>query len=113
MKKVLRSVLIASISFSLHSIAADFDASTNAVGHVAGGLITPANQFVTPAGNLIELPGMRPQALALSPDKKFLVTAGLTHELVVLDPASGKILQHVAFPSDKAQEKARFPPRFF
>jgi DNA-binding beta-propeller fold protein YncE len=106
MKNVIRSVLIASISFSLRSIADDFDASTNAVGHVAGGLITPANQLVTPAGILVELPGMRPQALALSPDGKILVTAGLTHELVVLDPATGKNLQHVAFPSDKAQEKA-------
>src|ERR1035438_1267877 len=106
MKNVIRSVLIASISFSLRSIADDFDASTNAVGHVAGGLITPANQLVTPAGTLVELPGMRPQALALSPDGKILVTAGLTHELMVLDPATGKNLQHVAFPSDKAQEKA-------
>jgi DNA-binding beta-propeller fold protein YncE len=106
MKNVLRSVLIASLSFSLHSIADNFDASTNAVGHVAGGLITPANQLVTPAGILVELPGMRPQALALSPDGKILVTAGLTHELVVLDPATGKISQHVTFPSDKAQEKA-------
>src|ERR1039458_6254726 len=106
MKNVIRSVLIASISFSLRSIADDFDASTNAVGHAISGLITPVNQLVTPAGTLIELPGMRPQALALSPDGKILVTAGLTHELVVLDPATGKNLQHVAFPSDKAQEKA-------
>jgi YVTN family beta-propeller protein len=30
----------------------------------------------------------------------------LTHELVVLDPATGKILQHVAFPSDKAREQS-------
>ncbi len=43
---------------------------------------------------------MRPNALALSPDGKLLVTAGLTHELVVVDPATGKILQRVPFPSD-------------
>ena len=28
---------------------------------------TPANQILTPAGIQVELPGMRPQALALSP----------------------------------------------
>src|ERR1017187_7892310 len=106
MNNVIRTVLLATVGFSLHSIADDFDASTNTVGHVSSGLITPVNQLVTPAGTLIELPAMRPQALALSPDGKTLVTAGLTHELVVLDPATGKILQHVAFPSDKAQEKA-------
>ena len=72
MKNVLRSVLIASLSFSLHSIADDFDASTNTVGHVSSGLITPVNQLVTPAGTLIELPAMRPQALALSPMEKRL-----------------------------------------
>ena len=86
--------------------AANFDATTNAVGRQAGSLETPVNQIVTPAGTLIELPGMRPQALALSPDRKILVTAGLTHELVVIDPATGKIGQHVAFPPDKAHEQA-------
>jgi YVTN family beta-propeller protein len=85
--------------------AADFDATTEAVGQTANGLVTPVNQLVTPAGTLLELPGMRPNALALSPNGKILVTAGLTHELVVVDPANGKILQHVPFPSDKAQEE--------
>jgi len=39
-------------------------------------LYTPVNQMLTPAGLQIELPGLRPQALALSPDGKLLVTAG-------------------------------------
>ncbi len=43
---------------------------------------TPANQILTPAGRQVELAGMRPQALALSPDGRLLVTAGKTHELV-------------------------------
>src|SRR6266436_9808476 len=47
-------------------------------------LYTPVNQMLTPAGLQIELPGLRPQALALSPDGKLLVTAGKTHELVVI-----------------------------
>ena len=60
---------------------------------------TPANQILTPAGLQVELPGMRPQALALSPDGRWLVTAGKTHALVVLDPRSGKVLQREPLPS--------------
>ena len=52
---------------------------------------TPANQVITPAGIQVELPGMRPQAIALSPNGRLLVTAGKTHDLVVMDPATGKI----------------------
>jgi YVTN family beta-propeller protein len=92
--------------FSASGLSADdFDATTETVGHTVNGLITPVNQLVTPAGIQVELPRMRPQALALSPDGKILVTAGLTHELVVMDPAAGKILQHVPFPSGGAQEE--------
>ena len=60
---------------------------------------TPANQVLTPAGRQVELPGMRPQGVALSPNGALLVTAGKTHDLVVINPASGKILQHVPLPS--------------
>jgi YVTN family beta-propeller protein len=63
---------------------------------------TPANQILTPAGLQVELPGLRPQAIALSPDGKLLVTAGKTHELVAVEPATGKVLQRVPLPSDKA-----------
>jgi YVTN family beta-propeller protein len=90
------------IFFANLIFAADFDATTEAVGRTANGLVTPVNQLVTPAGTLLELPGMRPNALALSPDGKILLTAGLTHELVVVDPVNGKILQQVPFPSDEA-----------
>ena len=86
--------------------AGNFDATTETVGRTASGLVTPVNQRTTPSGTQLELPGMRPQALALSPDGKLLVTAGLTHELVVVDPVTGRILQHVALPSDQAQEQA-------
>jgi len=85
--------------------ADNFDDTTNAVGWNSGGLETPVNQRVTPAGTQVGLPGMRPQALALSPDGKILVTSGLTHELVVVNPATGKIWQRVPFPSDKVQEE--------
>jgi YVTN family beta-propeller protein len=60
----------------------------------------PVNQIVTPAGLQVELPGLRPQVLALSPDGKLLVTAGKTHELVALDPVTGQIRQRVLLPPD-------------
>ena len=88
--------------FAARIFAAEFYSTTAPVGRNGDSLITPDNQIVTPAGTQVELPGIRPNALALSPDGKLLVTAGLTHELVVLDPATGKILQRVAFPSDTA-----------
>src|ERR1019366_7339841 len=67
---------------------------------------TPVNQILTPAGHQVELPGMRPQALALSPSGRLLITAGKTHELVVLEPQSGKVLQRVPLPSEKLVEPA-------
>ena len=78
-----------------------FEATTAAVGAAGTNrFVTPANQILTPAGMFISLPGLRPQVLALSPDGATLVTAGLTHELVALDPATGKILQRVPFLSE-------------
>lgn len=75
---------------------------------------TPANQRLTPTGMQVELPGMRPQVIALSPDGTLLVTAGKTHELIVIDPTSGSIKQRVALPSER--EHASSPdvasPRF-
>jgi DNA-binding beta-propeller fold protein YncE len=59
---------------------------------------------LTPAGLQVELPGMRPQAVAISPNGRLLVTAGKTPELVVLDPGSGKVLQHVALPANSATD---------
>jgi len=60
----------------------------------------PVNQAVTPAGIQVELAGLRPQVLALSPDGRLLVTSGKTHELVVVDPASGEIRQRVLLPPE-------------
>ena len=84
--------------------ADDFSATTAPVGRNGDLLVTPANQIVTPASTQVELPGIRPNALALSPDGKLLVTAGLTHELVAINPATGQVLQHVALPSGKVRE---------
>ncbi|HTR41383.1 MAG TPA: bifunctional YncE family protein/alkaline phosphatase family protein [Pseudomonadales bacterium] len=63
-------------------------------------VVLPVNQAITPAGKEIELHGLRPQVLALSPDGKILVTSGKTIDVVVLDPATGRILQKVALPND-------------
>ena len=96
-----------SFYFSANQIFADdFGTTDEAVGRMTNGLETPVNQLVTPAGLQVELPRVRPNALALSPDGKILVTAGLTHELIAVDPADGKILQHVPFPADTAKEEA-------
>ncbi len=92
--------------------AADmFDATTEVVGAAGTNrFLTPANQTLTPAGIFINLPGLRPQVLALSPDGATLVTAGLTHELVALDPATGKILQRVPFLSETVLQPAPASP---
>ena len=99
-KWVVHLGMVALAGFGLPAFAGDYGATTETVGHGPNGFETPVNQLVTPAGTLIELPGIRPNALALSPDDQRLVTAGLTHTLVVVDPATGKILQRVPLPAD-------------
>ncbi len=76
------------------------------VGHTPGTnrVMTPVNQVLTPVGRQVDLPGVRPQALALSPDGRVVVTAGKTSELVVVDPATGAILQKVALPNEGQNE---------
>jgi len=69
-------------------------------------VVLPVNQVITPAGTQIELHGLRPQVLALSPDGKILVTSGKTHDLVVVDPETKKVIQTVALPDDKAMSTA-------
>lgn len=63
-------------------------------------IVTPVNQLLTPYGRQIDLPGMRPQVLALSPDGRLLLTSGKSSELVVINPENGEILQRVLFPND-------------
>lgn len=78
---------------------------TERVGrHTGGRSVTPVNQVITPLGRVIELPGLRPQALALTPDGRSLLVSGKTSELLVLDPASGEIRQRVALPNEKQAE---------
>jgi YVTN family beta-propeller protein len=80
--------------------------STNGpVGQVGtNAFATPINQLLTPAGRQIELPGLRPQAIALSPSGRFLAISGKTSELLLADPASGKIIRHVPLPAARTNE---------
>jgi len=77
-----------------------FDGTTQTVGRIPGGLSTPVNQIVTPAGVQVRLRGVRPNAMALSPDGRLIVTSGLKSELIAIDPANGNILQYVRLPDD-------------
>ena len=66
--------------------------------------VLPVNQVVTPLGLQIDLPGLRPQALALSPDGKVLIVSGKSSELLVLDPVNGEVRQRVALPDEMVNE---------
>jgi len=77
---------------------------TSTVGRAESGrLVTPINQLVTPYGRQIDLPKLRPQAIALSPNGKLLVTTGKTPELIVLDPVAASIRQRVTIPADQPE----------
>src|SRR5262249_46033756 len=75
------------------------------VGHGGGNRsVTPVNQVLTPEGVQVELPGLRPQVVALSPDGKLLITSGKSSVLVIIDPVKGEIVQTVNLPSEKLNE---------
>jgi len=61
--------------------------------------VLPVNQAVTPAGTQIILPGLRPQAMALSPDGSILAVSGKTHEVLIIDPATIQVRQRVVLPA--------------
>jgi DNA-binding beta-propeller fold protein YncE len=63
-------------------------------------IVTPVNQVLTPAGTQVELPGMRPQAIALSPNGTLLIASGKTSELIVIDPDTGEVRQRVELPAE-------------
>ena len=89
---VIWTFLVAAIGFPTAG-----EAPRETVGRPAPGrVVLPVPQTLTPLGRLIELPGLRPQALALSPDGQMLAVSGKTNELLILDPASGEIRQRVS-----------------
>ncbi|MEN9778495.1 MAG: hypothetical protein RJB04_2250, partial [Verrucomicrobiota bacterium] len=99
----LGAALLAGVS--LDPLFASPPSNRETVGHKAGGRsVTPVNQTLTPLGRQVELTGLRPQALALSPDGTRLLVSGKTSELLVLSPVTGEILQRVALPSEQVNE---------
>ena len=74
--------------------------SANVGQSVAGPAVLPVNQVLTPAGKLVHLAGLRPQALDLSPDGRLLAVSGKSSELLILDPADGTIRQRVSLPPE-------------
>src|SRR5258707_5535371 len=65
------SILCPMLACSARDLAPD----SSTVGRRAVSMETPVNQMLTPAGIQAQLPGVRPQALALSPDGRLLVTS--------------------------------------
>jgi len=64
---------------------------------------------LTPVGIQLELPELRPQALALRPDGKILVTSGKTAELLVIAPNTNRILQRVPLPPEPSGQTPADP----
>ncbi len=81
------------------------------VGRNADGTqTTPTNQTLTPEGILVELPGLRPQVLALSGDGKRIYVSGKTSELLVLAADDGAVLQRVPLPSRSTPDSENNSP---
>ncbi|HKQ36925.1 MAG TPA: hypothetical protein VJ063_02535, partial [Verrucomicrobiae bacterium] len=101
-------VLLCIVVVALNTGAATISLSPpNAVGRVATNRhVTPTGQVLTPAGRQIDLMGMRPQMLALSPDGKLLATAGKSNVLILINPVSGEILQAASLSTNLVEAKA-------
>jgi len=75
-------------------------ATTRPVGPLDTNLYaTPIHQLLTPAGRQLELPELRPQAMALSPNGRWLAVSGKTPELLIVDPVAGTVAQRVPLPT--------------
>lgn len=97
---LVAAVIVAAESHSFSAEPAAERADQQRVGREnQGRAVTPANQVLTPLGKQLDLPGMRPQAAALSPDGGFLITSGKTNELIVVDPVKMQIRQRVRLPA--------------
>ena len=88
------------------ALRSQFDSHEAVARQPGGRIVTPVNQVLTPVGQQVDLPEMRPQALALSPDGQILVTSGKRAEVVVVSPLTGNILQKLALPSEEATDLA-------
>ncbi len=97
----LHSALCAAVLLTASPLlgrAQEFDPLDHVGLNASGRVVTPVNQILSPAGTQVELTLLRPQVLALSPDGQLLATSGKNHDLVLVHPATGAILQRVALP---------------
>ena len=79
------------------------------VGRVAEGRwLLPTGQIIAPAGRQIDLAGIRPQALTLSPNGRFLAVAGSSKDVLIFDTATGQELSRTTMPGDA---KVAVPPK--
>ena len=98
-------VVISVIALTAPAQDPEIESTTSRVGRTREDVIvTPVNQLLTPYGQQVELAGMRPQALALSPDGRLLVVSGKTSELVVIAPETGEVTQRVLLPNEAQVE---------
>lgn len=67
--------------------------------------VLPTGQALTPRGRQIELPGARPQALALSPDGQILIAVGRSNLLMVMEAKTGEVLQRVPLSTNRTTVK--------
>ncbi len=74
-----------------------------------GRAMTPVNQTLTPHGIFVDLPGMRPQAIALSGSGEHVYVSGKTAELLVLDGTTGGVVQRVPFPAEDQKSAPGLP----
>jgi len=70
----------------------------------SGRMVVPVNQVIEPYGLQVQLPGLRPQGLALSPDGKLAAVSGKSNELIIIDPSDLRIKQKVQLPSENQNE---------
>jgi len=102
--KQLPKIVIVILGLALCRAAAGADGSEFYSSEHVGALgsntvMTPVHQVLTPAGRQVELPGLRPQGLALSPNGRLLAVSGKTPELVLVNPETGEICQRLRLPS--------------
>jgi YVTN family beta-propeller protein len=102
-----RFTILLALLFAFSSLALAVASDTEPVGRSGSNrLVTPVNQIVQPFGKQADLPGLRPQALALSPNGKLLAVSGKTSQVLILDPATGQIKKTVSLPGEVTNETA-------
>ncbi|MCE9610166.1 MAG: beta-propeller fold lactonase family protein [Chthoniobacter sp.] len=62
--------------------------------------LLPTGQMIAPAGKQIDMPTIRPQALTLSPNGRFLAVAGSSKDVFIFDAATGEELSRATMPGD-------------